>query len=95
MFNCIEVLKRTYGYGSDATVRMKLYKYVAEQVELHGEPAWKIVREVMQAAASRRCPDRWFCAAVAKRLAEKLGPSSSVDQAVASVFRSIGARPLS
>lgn len=90
MFNCIEVLKRTYGYGSDPTVRMKLYKYVAEQVELHGEPAWKIVRELMQAATTRHHPDRWFCAAVARRLQEKLGPASSVDQTVAAVFRSIG-----
>lgn len=95
MFNLVEVLKRTYGYGARPDIRQRLYVQLQKEVDQHGERAYRIIRECMEAAASRRSPDRWFCAAVVPRLREKLGVPSTVDEAVAAVFKGIGAQPLS
>lgn len=92
MVNLVEVLKRTYGLGSRPDIRMKLYKQLQRQVEVHGERAYVIIRECMQAATAARHPDRWFAVAAMRRLTEKLGVPNTVDEAIAGVFRDAGER---
>ncbi len=67
----VERLKRKYGLGPKPKARMAFYRRLQHAVDVHGDPAYEIISEVVQAAESAGTRSHlYFCKAVKLRLDE-------------------------
>lgn len=64
-------LVRRFGWGGKRSARETLYRTLAKLVQLHGHPAMDAISEAAAQAASANRPDRYFCSAVTRKLAER------------------------
>jgi hypothetical protein len=63
-------LERKFGLGDKPVSRRKLYKWLADLADEHGEPVLVVVSTAVAQAVSARNPDRYFCAVVKRLISE-------------------------
>lgn len=63
-------LQRKFGGGRDPTRRRLLYARLERECEEFGSEPYRIIADCVAGAMSAKHPDRWFCAAVCRRLRE-------------------------
>lgn len=68
--NIVQRLVRKFGDGAKPQLRRALYERLSREVELNGEKVFRIISEVIVASESATYKDRYFCAAVTRRLRE-------------------------
>ena len=66
----VERLSKRFGNGANPKVRQALYRRIGVLCESHGESVYVEVCSVAAAATSATHPDRYFCAAISRRLRE-------------------------
>jgi len=66
----VERLVRKFGDGHKPQLRRALFERLSREVELSGEPVLRIISECVLASESATYKDRYFCAAVTRRLRE-------------------------
>jgi len=66
----VERLAKRFGSGGNPRVRSMLYRRLATLCQTAGEEVYEEVCSVASAATSASKPDRYFCAAITRRLRE-------------------------
>ncbi len=66
----VERLISKFGTGQQPKLRQALYERLSREAELNGEPVLRIISECVLASESATYKDRYFCAAVTRRLRE-------------------------
>lgn len=66
----VERLSRRFGNGSNPKIRQALYRRIAVLCQIKGEEVYKEVCQIAASATSCQKPDRYFCAAISRRLRE-------------------------
>lgn len=67
----MERLVRRFGWGGKRAARETLYRTLAKLVQTHGTNAMDAIAEAAAQAAGANRPDRYFCSAVTRKLAER------------------------
>jgi hypothetical protein len=60
-----------FGAGDDPDARDRLYSRLEDEVRKHGKPVYDIISSCARAATGAVYPDRYFAAAVSRRLREQ------------------------
>lgn len=60
-----------FGPGDDPDARDRLYTRLEDEVQKHGKPVYDIISACARAASGAVYPDRYFAAAVSRRLREQ------------------------
>lgn len=66
----VDRLIRKFGSGAKPQLRSALYERLSREVDLGGEDVMRIISECVLASESATYKDRYFCAAVTRRLRE-------------------------
>ena len=66
----VERLIRKFGDGDKPQLRRALFQRLSAEAELRGEDVLRIISECVLASESATYKDRYFCAAVTRRLRE-------------------------
>jgi len=66
----VERLSKRFGSGANPRIRQSLYRRLGLLCQLHGQPVYQEICSVAAAATSCTRPDRYFCAAITRRLRE-------------------------
>lgn len=64
-------LRKKFGLGDQPAKRIALYRQLERIVEDHGEPAERVISEAVAESVSADRPDRYFCAAVKRKLQDR------------------------
>lgn len=71
-----ERLQRKFGDGDKPVARRKLYKWLADLADEHGEPVLVAISTAVAQSVSARRADRYFCSVI-KRLISEAGIAST------------------
>jgi len=74
-------LRRKFGLGDCPAKRIALYRQLEKIVEEHGEPAEVCISEAVAESINAHRPDRYFCAAVKRKLQDRGFTRSSTSEA--------------
>jgi len=81
-FRIQERLQRKFGDGEKPVSRRKLYKWLADLADQHGEPVLIVISTAVAQSVSARRPDRYFCSVVKRLICEaKIASASSPEGA--------------
>ena len=77
-----ERLQRKFGDGDKVVARRKLYKWLADLADEHGEPVLVAISTAVAQSVSARRADRYFCSVVKRLISEaKIASASSPEEA--------------
>lgn len=75
-------LAKRFGLGDKPASRQKLYKWLADLADQHGEPVLRAISIAVAQSVSAERPDRYFCATVKRLICEaKLASASGPEDA--------------
>lgn len=63
-------LAKRFGLGDKPLSRQKLYKWLADLADQHGEPVLRAISIAVAQSVSADRPDRYFCATVKRLICE-------------------------
>lgn len=74
-------LERKFGLGDKPVSRRKLYKWLADLADEHGEPVLVAISTAVAQSIAARSPDRYFCSVVKRLISEAKIASASGPEA--------------